>query len=620
LHFATKFGSYEVAKLLMSFDICSRNAVNKFDKKPEDIICSKAVNETSKSNYSKIKSLFEDIFYVPLYRDEDRGDVIMEKPSVKLAQNITPSETTVEPANRMPLSNIKPSSNLLNITQHKLAGYIGPVSPTIVSFIQYIQKRKSFDLLFQTLFKANDIYEKFKSPARLRNSPLNKDILRGDDIKGYERILRKITDELHLPWSEYWSFLDAYCNFQGKEGLDKLEMYFRQKKFQQILEAQQRSTQSLIGDLTSNNKTHESEHLLTKLNSFIHYVDQLKSNLDLKENQLSPKYERFVNFMKDHQNTNLSDLLKSGEDLNANSDLLNDPNVSHHNEINSTLTRYMSAIIELSRIDKSSKCYFNLYKTSKVLLEMLNCQELFNSFYLSPVFQNRTVYMTSNMKNGQQRDVNAARARFMGNVAKSISFDDDEDDDPKKNRPTNGHRTTSDIELNEEDDDSENKQIMFDAEDSQIDDEHDQKKSKDDDLDVLTSAMQANRLVTSPDQAPKPKTNGFKNPFGGGSLSQELVAAKENSQPSVNLNLKNNSEALGSSKKTTTGPINSQLFVFGEAPSKLDRAVYLAIQDLKDRSRYPLIAQWYDYMKNCKQSEMQQWKTPARKNTFSRLY
>lgn len=60
-----------------------------------------------------------------------------------------------------------------------------------------------------------------------------------------------------------------------------------------------------------------------------------------------------------------------------------------------------------------------------------------------------------------------------------------------------------------------------------------------------------------------------------------------------------------------------KLFMFGEIPSKLDRAVYLAIQGVKlDQTRYPFLSRWYSYMK-AKQSDMQSWKTPTKKLTVA---
>jgi len=59
LHFACKFGSFEMAKLLLSYDICSKHPINKSGKTPEDLICTKVTN---KQNYNQIKSLFEGMF------------------------------------------------------------------------------------------------------------------------------------------------------------------------------------------------------------------------------------------------------------------------------------------------------------------------------------------------------------------------------------------------------------------------------------------------------------------------------------------------------------------------------------------------------------------------------
>lgn len=74
--------------------------------------------------------------------------------------------------------------------------------------------------------------------------------------------------------------------------------------------------------------------------------------------------------------------------------------------------------------------------------------------------------------------------------------------------------------------------------------------------------------------------------------------------------------ALKSKSSISTMTTDSQncLFIFGDAPSKLDRAVYLAIQGVKPDmlNAYPLLMSWYAYMKS-RQCDMQLWKTPARK-------
>ena len=64
LHFACKFGSFEVAKLLVGFDACNKTAVNKSGKIPQDLICSKATSQHAKDNAIEISRLFEGLKYV----------------------------------------------------------------------------------------------------------------------------------------------------------------------------------------------------------------------------------------------------------------------------------------------------------------------------------------------------------------------------------------------------------------------------------------------------------------------------------------------------------------------------------------------------------------------------
>lgn len=70
--------------------------------------------------------------------------------------------------------------------------------------------------------------------------------------------------------------------------------------------------------------------------------------------------------------------------------------------------------------------------------------------------------------------------------------------------------------------------------------------------------------------------------------------------------------------KHTTPSINSiikqeayKLFICGEKPSKIDRAVFLAIQNFTpDASKYPYLSLWFENMSKFNQSDMQAWKTP----------
>lgn len=135
---ATKLGSYEVAKLLLSFDLCNRKALNRKGQTPEEIICTKALSEEAKSRYSAIKSLFEDVYYLSVYRDEDQGAIRVRKPSSSLVQVINPMDDNEELNNNEATNSggINKFSHAKSpcLSQHKLAGYVGPISPKLVSF------------------------------------------------------------------------------------------------------------------------------------------------------------------------------------------------------------------------------------------------------------------------------------------------------------------------------------------------------------------------------------------------------------------------------------------------------------------------------------------------------
>lgn len=258
------------------------------------------------------------------------------------------------------------------------------------------------------LKKAEKIYEKIKSPAGLRKSPANLNILRGDDYKGYERILREITSQMNVPFSEYWAFLDKFCDLKSREGLETLEIYLRQKRLFAVLDAQLKTAQTIRHDRLNNNggalsnifsSSSSNKELILKLDEFIELTgnELIATRLELKDNQLSRRYEQFARLTIDTSSakSNLLGLLDSmrsslannssqlTDELLANDDLITREDLC----IYDALARYMTAIIELSKLDKTSKCHLGLYKTSKEVLALLNCEKSFDSFYFSPVFK-----------------------------------------------------------------------------------------------------------------------------------------------------------------------------------------------------------------------------------------
>ncbi|RNA15256.1 ankyrin repeat and LEM domain-containing 2, partial [Brachionus plicatilis] len=471
----------------------------------------KAINQAAKSNAELIKNLCEKCFYVPLFRDDDKGDVVIEKPSPKLVRTLDKTEFDITKKNF-----ISPG---LTRTHSKLAGYVGPVSPNV----------------------ANEIYERLKSPAKLRRSPLNLDILRSDDYKGYERILRKMTDEMNLPWSEYWAFLDSYCNLKSPDGHEKLEIYLNQKKILNILNSQISSIQTILND-RANNNNFKSEN--NEENMFMSYLKQF---LTIADNFLSLKFEKFLKIRKFCEK-------KSNAILEENFD---------DKQIIDSFTQYMSIVIELSRLDKTSKCYFNLYKSSKDLLNTLNLFKFFENFHMSPIFKkiiscssaSRPLSNTTNISTWAMRDP----AKKPNKLRKALfNESDDEDEEPKVS-----------------DNDSEEENCFGDADDSVIDQLG--KNQIKDDMDLLAMKLNSNFLNDS-----EPKTRKSLNPFEY---------------------RKKNEEETFSVKKSSSFrrpmDVGNKLFMYGDSPSKLDRAVFLAIQDSKiDQNKYRMVKLYEKLLKS----------------------
>ena len=133
LHFASKFGSYEVARLFASCASCNKNAKNVYNQTPKDMICTKG----NKEFYDQMNSLFEDCFYVSVFRDQDRGDFFVDRPSPKIGEQ---AETADGLSPRPPIGSennrqVTPVRSMNGQAPNKmLAAYLGPVSSAKVIF------------------------------------------------------------------------------------------------------------------------------------------------------------------------------------------------------------------------------------------------------------------------------------------------------------------------------------------------------------------------------------------------------------------------------------------------------------------------------------------------------
>lgn len=96
--------------------------INKYGDTPKHIICDKA---KSKDDKDLINSLFDDCLYIPLFRDNEKGDVIVEQPRLKLNNEEIDMQNFNSPGKNM---------NLKSHNQMKLAAYVGPLSPNRVIY------------------------------------------------------------------------------------------------------------------------------------------------------------------------------------------------------------------------------------------------------------------------------------------------------------------------------------------------------------------------------------------------------------------------------------------------------------------------------------------------------
>ncbi len=453
---------------------------------------------------------------------------------------------------------------------------------------------------------AYSVYERLKAPARIRQSPIERDIVRGDDLKGYERIARKVTEDMNVPFHEHWSFLgDTFLDIKTRDGLEKIEIYLKQKLFQNILESQKKIANEIKNEIqakpsliTSNSK------ILEELTSFLDIIELLKKKFELKENVLTEKYEIFYRLMQVYSTKSQSLRLPikfnsiKTKSSSIPKDLIEDNEQDFYEYlINDLLSKYVANVIELSRLDKTGRSHLNLYKPLKVLLELINAQQIFEHFYLTPAFKRTFI-------------TNHRIDKFA--IKSKLSFDIEEDGEEKKpneNFRTNIRSTKED--LDDEDNDDENN--YDDAEVSLLEElptsSHNNNNDNDDLSDFLSKKLGAIKLDANENHIPL--TNITNNPFGGAGLLNTRKTEDTNFlRPSTNNQFL---ERLLTKKQ--------KLFMHGDAPSKLDRAVYLAIQDVSQENfkNLNLLAEWLDYMKYCNPQEMQQWKTPKKPTSISRL-
>ncbi|XP_076302481.1 ankyrin repeat and LEM domain-containing protein 2 [Lasioglossum baleicum] len=212
LHFAVKFGLKNVVKVLVSYPCCIKTLPNKYKQLPIDIICSRMCQEDEELK-KEIRLLLEDQYYVPVLRSDDN---------------------TFQPVIGEPFSPTSPMSIQSDPLSPRLEvrAFAGPMT-------------KSRALEFRKEWKTPPRSIRMMTPVkrvceREPDSPINSLALRLQDTeKGLERIGRDLAEEYHVPWKEFWQFLDDFADFRTSEGLAKLDKYLEHKFYDQLLQYSQ---------------------------------------------------------------------------------------------------------------------------------------------------------------------------------------------------------------------------------------------------------------------------------------------------------------------------------------------------------------------------------------------
>ncbi|XP_022256189.1 ankyrin repeat and LEM domain-containing protein 2-like [Limulus polyphemus] len=202
LHFACKFGCLKAAEVLVSHPSCDLKRLNKYGQTAREIICDRCVGAPTELK-KQIENLFEMRYFVPVLRSEDNSI----QPVV--GEPWSPDHTTDDLYSLSSPSS--PKDPVLNVK-----AYAGPMSPT----------------------QAELFYKKWKTPPLLRGDNVDVKVLHHirltDPEKGLERVGRDLAKHMKVMWSEYWLFLDSWCDLSSQKGLKKLEDHLK-KMYRQVV-------------------------------------------------------------------------------------------------------------------------------------------------------------------------------------------------------------------------------------------------------------------------------------------------------------------------------------------------------------------------------------------------
>ncbi|KAL3982656.1 Ankyrin repeats (3 copies) family protein [Acanthocheilonema viteae] len=183
LHFASKFGHYDLVELFLSYNLCQKSPINKMGLTPAEICCTRYGGRDKENLLGSMLPLFVS-FFVALYRPTDNYYSI----TIQLLDEVPP--------NTLPNDTPGPSVCKSTLETCELAAYAGPFSDRAI---------------------AQKFCETWKTEE--------KDCRRSYPRKGAERIGRRLANEYQIIWMERWSFCNKLLDFQSCAGLEELNRY-----------------------------------------------------------------------------------------------------------------------------------------------------------------------------------------------------------------------------------------------------------------------------------------------------------------------------------------------------------------------------------------------------------
>ena len=231
LHLASKFGNFEMVKLLCGQHMTRLEVANKHGEIPRDIVCSRVGDKGVKED---ILAMLKGQLVIPVYRTEEvrqLGKPISLKEAAELLESsgelsFTSISSTNSPLNsplgRSPLANSPmlhsplghsplARSPLVTGRTRLSASSPVPVSPlvTISAVLGPIPPAQ-----------ADILYKEWRAGKRERLD---------DPQLGVERQGRGLAGREGVQWSEFWHWLGGYMDLASKEGLEVLETYLGER-------------------------------------------------------------------------------------------------------------------------------------------------------------------------------------------------------------------------------------------------------------------------------------------------------------------------------------------------------------------------------------------------------